>query len=91
MGVVIRMRIDWGKKTYRGVDAKGKAWKKVTAWFGYKIHLLVDATYELPVAWTVTKASTADITEAPKLLAQLPVEASPRAASSAGFDGGPGV
>ncbi len=62
---------DWGKKTYRGVDAKGKVWEKVTAWFGYKIHLLVDATYELPVAWTVTKASTADITEAPKLLAQL--------------------
>lgn len=62
---------DWGKKTYRGVNAKGKAWEKVTAWFGYKIHLLVDATYELPIAWTVTKASTADITEAPTLLAQL--------------------
>lgn len=43
----------------------------MTAWFGYKIHLLVDATYELPIAWTVTKASTADITEAPPLLAQL--------------------
>ena len=62
---------DWGKKSYRGVNAQGKAWEKVTAWFGYKIHLLVDATYELPVAWTVTKASTADITEAPTLIAQL--------------------
>ena len=62
---------DWGKKTYRGVDAKGKAWEKVIAWFGYKIHLLVDATYELPIAWTVTKASTADITEAATLLAQM--------------------
>lgn len=62
---------DWGKKTYRGVDQNGKVWEKVTAWFGYKLHLLVDATYELPVAWTVTKASTADITEAPQLLEQL--------------------
>lgn len=50
-----------------------------------------DAAYELPVAWTVTKASTVDITEAPTLVAQLPVEASPRTASSAVFDGGPGV
>ncbi len=73
---------DWGKKTYRGVDAKGKAWEKVTAWFGYKIHLLVDATYELPVAWTVTQASTADITEAPKLVAQLQAK-HPRALQAA--------
>ncbi len=62
---------DWGKKVYRGADGQGKAREKVIAWFGYKIHLLVDATYELPVAWTVTRASTADITEAPTLLAQL--------------------
>ncbi|MCY0900296.1 MAG: transposase [Firmicutes bacterium] len=48
-----------------------KAWKKVVAWFGYKLQLLVEATYEWPVAWTVTKASTADITEAPTLLAPL--------------------
>ena len=40
-------------------------------WFGYKLHLIVDATYELPVAWTVTKASTADITEAEPLLEHL--------------------
>ncbi len=26
---------DWGKKTYRGVGRKGKAWEKVVAWFGY--------------------------------------------------------
>lgn len=62
---------DWGKKAYHGVDAAGKPWQKITSWFGYKIHLLVDATYELPLAWRVTKASVADITEAPKLVAQL--------------------
>ncbi len=43
-------------------------WSQETTWFGYKIHLIVDATYELPVAWTVTKASTADVTEAAPLL-----------------------
>lgn len=62
---------DYGKKSYQGVHKDGKAWNKVVAWFGYKLHLVVDATYELPVAWTVTKASTADITEAPQLLKQL--------------------
>jgi hypothetical protein len=32
---------------------------------------LVEATYEWPVAGTVTKASTADMTDAPQLFAQL--------------------
>ena len=62
---------DYGVKSYRGVHKDGRPWETVKHWFGYKIHLLVDAVYELPVAWTVTKASTADITEAPQLLKQL--------------------
>lgn len=62
---------DYGKKSYRGVHKNGKPWEKIVSWFGYKLHLLVDSTYELPMAWTVTKASTADITEAPQLLKQL--------------------
>ena len=62
---------DFGKKEYRGQRDDGTIWSKVATWFGYKLHLIVDATYELPVAWTVTKASTADITEAEPLLEQL--------------------
>ena len=62
---------DYGIKSYRGTHPDGRAWETIKRWFGYKIHLLVDATYELPVAWTLTKASTADITEAPQLLTQL--------------------
>lgn len=31
--------------------------EKMVKWFGYKLHLVVDATYELPVAYKVTKAS----------------------------------
>jgi len=38
-------------------------------WREHKIHPLVDSTDELPLTFTVTKASVADITEAPGLLA----------------------
>lgn len=51
---------DWGVKEYKGTDADGKAWQKVTKWFGYKVHLLVDTTYELPIACHVSKASDND-------------------------------
>jgi hypothetical protein len=62
---------DYGKKEYRGVHEDGKAWEKIVKWFGYKLHLIVDATYELPVLFTVTKASEPDINEAHRLMEQL--------------------
>ena len=52
---------NWGCKTYKGVNKNGKAYEKVYKWFGYKLHLLVDANYELPVAFEMTRASEADI------------------------------
>lgn len=61
---------DYGKKEYRGVHADGKPWEKIIKWFGYKLHLMVDATYELPVSYKVTKASASDITEGHALLEQ---------------------
>jgi hypothetical protein len=51
---------DWGKKTYRGIREDGTAWEKVKAWFGFKLHLVVDANYELPIAMEVTPASHPD-------------------------------
>lgn len=54
---------DWGYKTYKGKRADGSIWEKVSSWFGYKAHFLVDTTYELPVGYKVTKASRADIEE----------------------------
>ena len=51
---------DWGTKTYRGLRQDGSAWEKVKRWFGYKLHLIVDTDYELPVAYEVTKASASD-------------------------------
>lgn len=54
---------DWGCKKYTGKRDDGSIWEKISSWFGYKIHLLVDTTYELPVGYRVTKASSADINE----------------------------
>jgi len=51
---------DWGIKKYKGVDEKGIAWKKIKKWFGFRIHLIVDADHELPVAYEVTKASKSE-------------------------------
>lgn len=52
---------DVGKKTYRGVQEDGTVWEKTMEWFGYKLHLIVDAVYELPVAFDVTKASASEM------------------------------
>lgn len=62
---------DYGRKEYRGVNEQGKAWEKIVKWFGYKLHLVVDATYELPVTFKVTKASASDITEGHELMKQM--------------------
>ena len=52
---------DWGKHETRGVDKRtGEAWKKVKSWFGYRLHLIADTEYEIPVAFDVTKASAAE-------------------------------
>jgi len=62
---------DFGRKTYRGRRKDGTLWEKIISWFGYKLHLLVDARYELPVAFTVTKASASDIKEGHALIDRL--------------------
>jgi len=51
---------DWGVKTYRREKPDGKVWEKITSWFGYKLHLVVDADYEIPLGYEVTKASVHD-------------------------------
>lgn len=51
---------DWGKKTYRGQREDGTLWEKMVKWFGYKIHLIVDTTYEMPIGYRVTRASESD-------------------------------
>lgn len=62
---------DFGKKTYRGHKADGTLWDRVRSWFGYKLHLVVDADYELPVAYEVTRASRPDNRSAVRMLEGL--------------------
>ncbi|MBC7341396.1 MAG: transposase [Clostridia bacterium] len=62
---------DWGQKVYRGKKEDGSPWEKVFPWFGYKLHLVVDATYEIPVGFSVTKASAGEVKEAHRLLEEM--------------------
>lgn len=73
---------DYGKKKYNGVHKDGKPWEKIVKWFGYKLHLIVDTTYEMPVAFKITKASASDITEGHALLDQM-VEKQPEMVKTA--------
>jgi len=47
-------------------DSNGK---RKFVW-GYKMHLMVDTTYELPIAVNITKGNTADVRQATPLLSQ---------------------
>jgi hypothetical protein len=51
----------WGIKEYKGRRADGSEWTKTLRCFGFKIHLLVDAKHELPIAFILTDAAASDI------------------------------
>ena len=51
---------DWGVKSYRGISKDGKPWQKLMRWFGYQLHLIIDAEYEIPVAFEVKRASASE-------------------------------
>jgi hypothetical protein len=65
---------DTGYKSYKGQREDGSMWEKVKKWFGFKLHLIVDAENELPVAYEVTKASESDLTGCKNLLGALSEE-----------------
>jgi hypothetical protein len=56
-----------GHKEY--TDAENKV-VKIVEWFGYKLHLLVDAKHEVVLAYRVTSANAADSKSLPNLLEQ---------------------
>jgi len=62
---------DKGTKTSWKRDKDGTLYQRVKSWFGYKLHLIVDANYDLPVAYEVSKASTADVRQGRKMLSEL--------------------
>ena len=62
---------DYGMKRYEGEREDGTLWQKVKSWFGYKLHLVVDADWELPVAFEVTRASASEVPEAHRLVERM--------------------
>ena len=65
---------DWCQKQYSVSGANGESIVKIKKWFGFRLHLIADATYELPVAFSVTKASNSEQKEAENLLEQIEKE-----------------
>lgn len=61
---------EYGAKHYETIDASGKVRKKEIWWFGYKVHLLADVQYELPLGYNVTPANESDTQQLPVLMAQ---------------------
>ena len=61
----------WGVHTHRGSREDGSVWEKVKRWFGYTLNLMVDTRYELPVAFSVTRANSSEVVEAHHLLDRL--------------------
>jgi len=56
-----------GRKEYTDEDGKVT---KVIEWFGYKLHLLVDAHHEVALAYETTSANASDGANVPTLVAQ---------------------
>lgn len=62
---------DWCRKTYTTTKRDGEKITKTKKWFGFRLHLISDATYELPVDFEVTKASNSEVKETEKLLENM--------------------
>lgn len=60
----------FGVKVKRRKRPDGTPYESVMKWFGYKLHLLIDSKYELPLAFTVTAANKDDAKELPVCVAQ---------------------
>lgn len=61
------------KETYFK-DANGVTQTKRTKYFGFRLHLLSDVNYELPIEYTVTKASKGEREQLKKHINMLPIE-----------------
>lgn len=58
----------WGKHVIRCEGSDGKVHEKVKSWFGYTLHLIADTRYELPVAFSVLPANSAEAPIAHKFI-----------------------
>ncbi|MFH1485160.1 MAG: transposase [Chloroflexota bacterium] len=63
-----------GQETEKKAAGGKKDQREVYRWFGYKLHLLVDAVYELPVSFLVTPANESDTRQMRVLLEKAKVD-----------------
>lgn len=62
---------DWCKKQYTASGSNGESVVKTKKWFGFRLHLIADAAYEIPAAFSVTKASESEQKETQRLLEEM--------------------
>ena len=62
---------DWCRKTYTTTKRDGEKITKTKKWFGFRLHLISDASYELPVDFEVTKATNSEVKETQKMLENM--------------------
>ena len=63
---------DWGRHSHRGMDRRAKReWARTRKWFGHKLHLVADATFELPASFSVERASASERKVLPRDLKAL--------------------
>ncbi len=82
---------NYTKKTYVSIDKNGKLIEKSQWHFGYRVHLIVDTNYELPVRYKVTKASIGEKIVAKQMVCEFPswvVKKADHLSADKGYDGG---
>jgi len=62
---------DWGVKRRWEKKKEGKLYEVIKRWFGYKLHMIVDANYEVPLKYKVTRGSRSDIGQAKEMVERL--------------------
>ena len=58
-------------KEYQGIREGGSEWSETERCLGFKLHVLTNAKYELPVAYNASRVSCSDITEGRALIGVL--------------------
>jgi hypothetical protein len=79
-------------KQYTTTTPSGEKVTNKKKWFGYRLHLIIDATYELPIGYELTKASEGEPTVAKRLIKALPdaqLKSCNYLLADRGYDGGP--
>jgi hypothetical protein len=62
---------EWGRKSYSWKNEDGSDGASVKKCFGFKMHVIVDAKYELPIAFIDSGAAGSDIKWGKKLLGSI--------------------